>query len=176
MSYDCIQKDVWFCFDGSIMNFFRKEHTFRGWGKLWDGAHTKMYGFCWSLESESVSLMVGNVGVRVSTRTPKKPNSALRKTAKVRLTNRNEIIAYIPGIQRCLVLLQGYNQSLFCKSYLRLWVKWVIKRNPTQRSPSVRNCGITILKTFFRNFKWYSAPCNMCHDRCNGLDFQKLSK
>ena len=37
------------------------------------------------------------VCLRVSTRTPKKPNSALRKIAKVRLTNRNEIIAYIPG-------------------------------------------------------------------------------
>jgi small subunit ribosomal protein S12 len=33
----------------------------------------------------------------ISTRTPKKPNSALRKIAKVRLTNRNEIIAYIPS-------------------------------------------------------------------------------
>lgn len=37
------------------------------------------------------------VCIRVSTRTPKKPNSALRKIAKVRLTNKNEIIAYIPG-------------------------------------------------------------------------------
>jgi len=37
------------------------------------------------------------VCLRISTRTPKKPNSALRKIAKVRLTNRNEIIAYIPG-------------------------------------------------------------------------------
>lgn len=37
------------------------------------------------------------VCLRVSTRTPKKPNSASRKIAKVRLTNRNEIIAYIPG-------------------------------------------------------------------------------
>jgi small subunit ribosomal protein S12 len=33
----------------------------------------------------------------ISTKTPKKPNLALRKIAKVRLTNRNEIIAYIPG-------------------------------------------------------------------------------
>jgi small subunit ribosomal protein S12 len=37
------------------------------------------------------------VCLRVYTRTPKKPNSALRKIAKVRLSNRNEIIAYIPG-------------------------------------------------------------------------------
>ena len=31
------------------------------------------------------------------TRTPKKPNSALRKVARVRLTNGNEVNAYIPG-------------------------------------------------------------------------------
>jgi len=35
--------------------------------------------------------------MRISTKTQKKPNSALRKIAKVRLTNQNEIIAYIPG-------------------------------------------------------------------------------
>lgn len=37
------------------------------------------------------------VCLRVYTRTPKKPNSALRKVAKVRLTNSSEVIAYIPG-------------------------------------------------------------------------------
>jgi small subunit ribosomal protein S12 len=36
------------------------------------------------------------VCVQVMTRTPKKPNSAIRKTAKVRLTNGTEVIAYIP--------------------------------------------------------------------------------
>lgn len=36
------------------------------------------------------------VCTQVMTRTPKKPNSAIRKVAKVRLTNGNEIIAYIP--------------------------------------------------------------------------------
>ena len=36
------------------------------------------------------------VCVQVMTRTPKKPNSALRKVAKVRLTNGQEVIAYIP--------------------------------------------------------------------------------
>jgi small subunit ribosomal protein S12 len=35
--------------------------------------------------------------LRVYTRTPKKPNSALRKVAKLRLTNQREVIAYIPG-------------------------------------------------------------------------------
>jgi len=36
------------------------------------------------------------VCVQVTTRTPKKPNSAIRKVAKVRLTNGIEVIAYIP--------------------------------------------------------------------------------
>jgi small subunit ribosomal protein S12 len=37
------------------------------------------------------------VCLKVYTRTPKKPNSALRKVARVKLTNGSEIIAYIPG-------------------------------------------------------------------------------
>ena len=37
------------------------------------------------------------VCIRVYTTTPKKPNSALRKVAKVRLTNGFEVIGYIPG-------------------------------------------------------------------------------
>ncbi len=38
------------------------------------------------------------VCISVFTRTPKKPNSALRKVARVRLSNKQEITAYIPGI------------------------------------------------------------------------------
>ncbi|MEK9132344.1 MAG: 30S ribosomal protein S12 [Patescibacteria group bacterium] len=37
------------------------------------------------------------VCIKVTTMTPKKPNSALRKIAKVRLTNGLEVVAYIPG-------------------------------------------------------------------------------
>ena len=37
------------------------------------------------------------VCIKVTTMTPKKPNSALRKIAKVRLTNGMEVVAYIPG-------------------------------------------------------------------------------
>ena len=52
------------------------------------------------------------VCTRVYTTTPKKPNSALRKVAKVRLTNRFEVIAYIPGEghnlqEHSVVLLRG---------------------------------------------------------------------
>lgn len=52
------------------------------------------------------------VCVRVYTTTPKKPNSALRKVARVRLTNGNEITCYIPGIghnlqEHSIVLVRG---------------------------------------------------------------------
>jgi small subunit ribosomal protein S12 len=52
------------------------------------------------------------VCTKVYTTTPKKPNSALRKVAKVRLSNRIEIIAYIPGIghnlqEHSVVLVRG---------------------------------------------------------------------
>src|SRR5512134_1443175 len=52
------------------------------------------------------------VCTRVYTTTPKKPNSALRKVAKVRLTNQVEVIAYIPGEghnlqEHSIVLLRG---------------------------------------------------------------------
>jgi small subunit ribosomal protein S12 len=52
------------------------------------------------------------VCTRVSTTTPKKPNSALRKIARVRLTNGVEVTAYIPGIghnlqEHSVVLVRG---------------------------------------------------------------------
>src|SRR5687768_15006265 len=52
------------------------------------------------------------VCTRVYTTTPKKPNSALRKVAKVRLSNGNEVIAYIPGEghnlqEHSIVLVRG---------------------------------------------------------------------
>ena len=52
------------------------------------------------------------VCVRVYTTTPKKPNSALRKIARVRLTNGIEVTSYIPGIghnlqEHSVVLIRG---------------------------------------------------------------------
>jgi small subunit ribosomal protein S12 len=52
------------------------------------------------------------VCIRVYTQTPKKPNSALRKVARVRLTNAVEVTAYIPGIghnlqEHSIVLVRG---------------------------------------------------------------------
>ena len=52
------------------------------------------------------------VCIRVYTTTPKKPNSALRKVARVRLTNGYEVTSYIPGIghnlqEHSVVLIRG---------------------------------------------------------------------
>src|SRR5262245_33016867 len=52
------------------------------------------------------------VCTRVYTTTPKKPNSALRKVAKVRLTNQYEVVSYIPGEghnlqEHSVVLIRG---------------------------------------------------------------------
>ena len=48
----------------------------------------------------------------VKTMTPKKPNSALRKIARVRLSNKTEVTAYIPGVghtlaEHAIVLVRG---------------------------------------------------------------------
>ncbi len=52
------------------------------------------------------------VCVKVTTTTPKKPNSALRKIARVRLTNQMEVTAYIPGVghnlqEHSVVMIRG---------------------------------------------------------------------
>jgi small subunit ribosomal protein S12 len=52
------------------------------------------------------------VCLRVYTTTPKKPNSALRKVARLRLTNQIEVTAYIPGIghnlqEHSIVMIRG---------------------------------------------------------------------
>lgn len=67
-------------------------------------------------KSKSVALQKNpqkrGVCRRVWTVTPKKPNSALRKVARVRLTNGYEVTAYIPGIghnlqEHSIVLIRG---------------------------------------------------------------------
>jgi small subunit ribosomal protein S12 len=59
-----------------------------------------------------VSPQKRGVCVRVFTQTPKKPNSALRKVCRVRLTNSMEVISYIPGEghnlqEHSVVLIRG---------------------------------------------------------------------
>jgi small subunit ribosomal protein S12 len=61
---------------------------------------------------ETGSPFKRGVCVKVSTTTPKKPNSALRKIARVRLSNGMEVTAYIPGIghnlqEHSIVMLRG---------------------------------------------------------------------
>ena len=68
-------------------------------------------------EKTKSPAMTGNpqkrgVCTRVYTKTPKKPNSALRKVARVRLTNGYEVTAYIPGEghnlqEHSVVLIRG---------------------------------------------------------------------
>jgi len=70
-----------------------------------------------ALKNRYVKLKKGapqkrGVAIKVSTTTPKKPNSALRKIARVRLTNGMEVTAYIPGIghnlqEHSIVLIRG---------------------------------------------------------------------
>ena len=71
------------------------------------------------------------VCVRVYTTTPKKPNSALRKVARVRLTNKREVTSYIPGIghnlqEHSVVLVRGGRRKIFPVSATRLSVvRWI---------------------------------------------------
>ena len=63
-------------------------------------------------QSEYSSPQKRGVCTRVTTMTPKKPNSALRKYARVRLSNGIEVTAYIPGIghklqEHSVVLIRG---------------------------------------------------------------------
>ena len=68
----------------------------------------------WKTKSPALQSCPQRRGVctRVYTTTPKKPNSALRKVSKVRLTNGIEVIAYIPGVghnlqEHSVVLIRG---------------------------------------------------------------------
>ncbi len=60
---------------------------------------------------EGAPFMRG-VCLKVYTTTPKKPNSALRKVAKIKLTNQMEVLAYIPGVghnlqEHSVVMIRG---------------------------------------------------------------------
>ena len=72
------------------------------------------YGFNSLQKSESdyTSPQKRGVCTRVTTMTPRKPNSALRKYARVRLSNQTEVTAYIPGEghnlqEHSVVMLRG---------------------------------------------------------------------
>ena len=72
------------------------------------------YGFntLQKAQSDYASPQKRGVCTRVTTMTPKKPNSALRKYARVRLSNGTEVTAYIPGVghslqEHSVVLVRG---------------------------------------------------------------------
>ena len=76
------------------------------------------------------------VCTRVYTTTPKKPNSALRKVARVRLTNSIEVTAYIPGIghnlqEHSVVLIRGGRvkdlPGVRFTSFVVLWILQVFR-------------------------------------------------
>ncbi|BCX14527.1 MAG: 30S ribosomal protein S12 [Patescibacteria group bacterium] len=73
--------------------------------RRWFNAKDRKYG-------ELPSPFKRGVVLQVRTMTPKKPNSALRKVARVRLSNKQEVTAYIPGeghelIEHSVVLIKG---------------------------------------------------------------------
>jgi small subunit ribosomal protein S12 len=65
-----------------------------------------------TMEIATGAPFMRGVCLKVYTTTPKKPNSALRKVAKIKLTNGMEVIAYIPGIghnlqEHSVVMIRG---------------------------------------------------------------------
>ena len=65
-----------------------------------------------NVETDLSSSQKRGVCTAVRTATPKKPNSALRKIARVRLTNGHEVTAYIPGVghnlqEHSVVMIRG---------------------------------------------------------------------
>ncbi|KKQ71969.1 MAG: 30S ribosomal protein S12, small subunit ribosomal protein S12 [Candidatus Peregrinibacteria bacterium GW2011_GWC2_39_14] len=74
-----------------------------------------LFGTWNSLKNKKTPLMSPfkrGICLKVTTMTPKKPNSALRKIAKVRLVNGTEVVAYIPGEghnlqEHSIVLVRG---------------------------------------------------------------------
>ena len=71
------------------------------------------------------------VCVRVYTTTPKKPNSAMRKVARVRLTNQKEVNSYIPGEghnlqEHSIVLVRGGRVKTFLVYVTTLYVVHLI--------------------------------------------------
>ncbi|GGK21421.1 hypothetical protein GCM10010965_13020 [Caldalkalibacillus thermarum] len=79
------------------------------------------------------------VCTRVGTMTPKKPNSALRKYARVRLTNGIEVTAYIPGIGHNL---QEHSVVLFAGLWILLVFKTANKAVPNTERSVRRNKSI----------------------------------
>ena len=75
-------------------------------------AMTAIFNTLKNKPKKTTSPFKRGVCIKVSTTTPKKPNSALRKIARVRLTNGMEVTAYIPGVghnlqEHSIVMIRG---------------------------------------------------------------------
>lgn len=73
--------------------------------RRWFNAKDRKYG-------ETASPFKRGVVLQVRTMTPRKPNSALRKVARIRLSNKQEVTAYIPGeghelAEHAIVMVRG---------------------------------------------------------------------
>src|SRR3989344_4135343 len=81
-------------------------------GKTKSPALGRYFNYLKNRPIQSSSPFKRGVCLKVFTTTPKKPNSALRKVAPVRLTNGKEVTAYIPGIghnlqEHSIVMIRG---------------------------------------------------------------------
>lgn len=95
----------------TIAQLIRKERKSKTY-KSKSPALSKNYNTLSNRETKSANPLRRGVCTRVGTMTPKKPNSALRKYAKVKLTNKQEVLAYIPGEghnlqEHSIVLVRG---------------------------------------------------------------------
>ena len=96
----------------TINQLVRKGRT----NKVWKSKSPALNRGYNSLQRKATSIsspQKRGVCTRVGTMTPKKPNSALRKYARVRLSNGMEVTAYIPGIghnlqEHSVVLIRGF--------------------------------------------------------------------
>ena len=95
----------------TINQLVRQGRTSKVW-KSKSPALNRGYNSKKHVATEVASPQKRGVCTRVGTMTPKKPNSALRKYARVRLSNGMEVTAYIPGIghnlqEHSVVLIRG---------------------------------------------------------------------
>lgn len=96
----------------STINQLIKKNRKRTTKKSKSVALTRSFNSLKNRPSFNHSPFKRGVAIKVTTKTPKKPNSAIRKIARVRLTNGMEVTAYIPGIghnlqEHSVVLLRG---------------------------------------------------------------------
>jgi small subunit ribosomal protein S12 len=95
----------------TISQLIRKERKSKKY-KSKSPALNKSFNSLKNMEKNYSNPLKRGVCTRVGTMTPKKPNSALRKYAKVKLTNKQEVLAYIPGEghnlqEHSIVLVRG---------------------------------------------------------------------